>query len=422
MTWRPWWRTCGPWPTRSRENDVEPVLMTTAAGHDDRTAGRLLFLCCITGFACFFGSYLRIPVLPLLAASRGATAAQVGIINASFMLTAGLLAIPAGLLSDRLGRRPLLLGGLLVISCSSFLIPLSPGPLIMAAVYLLFGAGLSAFAPTMMSLVADITPRGRLGRAYSLYTAAVYTGMTFGPAAGGLLGRTIGLDRVFYVSGGLIMGALLFVLAFLPKTPPPSGEHRFSLRAALATLPGNRRLMACLLGTLGGCFGFGMFISFLPLHGRAVGLDSGHVGIVFACQALANALLRIPLGALSDRVDRGAMAAAGLFLFAAALATVGLCRGFIPLSLCAVVMGGGMGSGFTALGALVAEVVGPEQRGVALGLYNSCIYLGMMLSSATMGYVIHGVGYGNGFLAAGALVAGMTLLFSYRYRKAAAGG
>jgi sugar phosphate permease len=78
-----------------------------------------------------------------------------------------------------------------------------------------------------------------------------------------------------------------------------------------------------------------------------------------------------------------------------------------------------MGFGFTALGALVADVVSREQRGFALGMYNSCIYLGMMLSSATMGYVIHGVGFRNGFTTAGALVAGMTLLFRRRYRQAA---
>lgn len=386
----------------------------------NRSPGALLLCCCIIGVTCFFGAYMRIPVLPLFALSLGAGTAQVGMINAAFMLSAGFLAIPSGLLSDRLGQRTMLLSGLLIISCSSFLIPFSTGPLVLGVIYLFFGAGLAAFTPTMMSLVADITPRDHLGRAYSLYTSAVYTGMTFGPAAGGLVGRTWGLRGVFLISGGLVFSAALFSFFSLPRSElsrHPRGEFP-SIRGSLAALLVNHRLKSCLLGTIGGCFGFGMFVSFLPLHARALGLDPGQIGMVFATHAVANAFLRIPFGRLSDRIDRGAMAAAGLLLFALSLAAVGFCREFAALIVCAGVLGAGMGFGFTALGALVADVVSPEERGFALGMYNSCIYLGMMLSSATMGYVIHGVGYRNGFLLAGSLVAGMTLLFWRHYRDA----
>ena len=387
-----------------------------------RSPGVLLLICCVIGFVCFFGAYMRIPVLPLFALSLGAGTAQVGTITAAFMLSAGLLAIPSGLLSDRLGQRTMLLSGLLIISCSSLLIPFSTGPLVLGVIYLIFGAGLAAFTPTMMSLIADISPRDHLGRAYSLYTSAVYAGMTFGPAAGGLCGRAWGLREAFLVSGGLVFSAALFSFFFLPRSEPPSpsrGESP-SVRTSLAALMGNNRLKSCLLGTIGGCFGFGMFVTFLPLHARALGLDPGQIGVIFAAHALANAFLRIPFGRLSDRVDRGNMAAAGLLLFALALAAIGLCRGFAALMVCAGFLGTGMGFGFTALGALVADVVSPEERGFALGMYNSCIYLGMMLSSATMGHVIHRVGFRSGFLIVGTVVAGMTILFWLRYRQAAA--
>lgn len=382
---------------------------------------RFLLICCTIGAICFFGAYMRIPVLPLYAASLGAGAAQVGMINAAFMLSAGLLAIPSGLLSDRVGQRPMLLGGLLLMSASSLLIPASRGPLLMAAIYLLFGVGLAAFTPTMMSFVADVTPRSQLGRAYSWYTTAVYCGMTFGPAAGGLLGRTLGLGRVFLVSGGLIFIAFLFSLAYLPKSASERQEQgdRLSVRHSLKELLNNRRLLSCLLGTIGGCFGFGMFVSFLPLHARDQGLNAGQVGIVFASQALANALLRIPFGRLSDRVERGLMSACGLFLFAVALAAIGLLRDVASLSACAALLGLGMGVGFTALGALVADVVSRELRGLAMGLYNSCIYLGMMLSSAVMGGVIRGIGFRSAFMLAGGLTCTLTALFYFLFRGAA---
>jgi MFS family permease len=392
-----------------------PMTETTATPHQ----GRHLLVCCAIGFFCFFGAYMRIPVLPLFAASLGAGTAQVGMINAAFMLSAGLLAIPAGLLSDRLGRRTMLLGGLLTISCSSLLIPVSSGPLMLAMVYLLFGVGLAAFTPSMMSLVADITPRSQLGRAYSMYTTAVYVGMTFGPAVGGFLGRLLGLGRVFLVSGGLIMLVLLLALATLPRSGTRSlhDEELHSLRTSMTVLLGNKRLIACLTGTVGGCFGFGMYISFLPLHARFEGLDATHIGMIFAAQAAANALLRIPFGRLSDRTDRGVMAAAGLMLFALALGATGFFRTSFSLSASAAILGTGMGFGFTALGALVADVAPRELRGLALGLYNSCIYLGMTLSSATMGIVINTVGFRNGFLISGFVSLVMTMIFYFLYRQ-----
>lgn len=121
--------------------------MTQSTAPTPRFNAGALLACCTVSFACFFGSYLRIPVVPLYAAEIGASTAQVGAINAAFMLMAGLLAIPSGLLSDRIGRRAVILGGLLIIAGSSFLLYLSTTPGEMIGVYLLFGIGLAAYSP-----------------------------------------------------------------------------------------------------------------------------------------------------------------------------------------------------------------------------------------------------------------------------------
>ncbi|HEY6873664.1 MAG TPA: MFS transporter [Geobacteraceae bacterium] len=388
-----------------------------------RPARALLVLCAV-GFTGFFASYLRIPVLPLLAASLGGNPGQVGAINAAFMLSAGLLSIPAGILSDRAGRRPVLLGGLGLLSLSSFLIALCATPQQMAAVYLLFGAGLAAFAPTMMSLVADTAPPELLGRAYGWYTTAVYAAMACGPAAGGFLVRGVGLRGVFLVAGGL----LCLLCAAAPAVTPLDSAHRGSaplrhLPATILRLLANRALLASLFATLGGCFGFGMFITFFPLHARASGLGPERIGLVFAVQAIVNVLSRIPVGRLGDRTgNRGALAAAGFVLIAAATALIGACTTALTLSLCGALLGTGMAIGFTAIGVIIAAAVDRQFRALAMGLYNSCIYLGMMASSAVMGGVIHAAGYRVGFLAGGGVGAALTLLFVVLYRRGAENG
>lgn len=150
------------------------------------SAGRVLLTTCVIAFVCFFGSYMRIPIAPLFAISLGADTVQVGLINSAFMIMAGGLSIPTGLLSDRIGRRRPLLTGLVLLSGSSFLLAVSQSPLQMGCIYLLFGIGLAALSPTLMSYVADITPPEALGQAFGGYTMALYSGMTLGPAIGGL--------------------------------------------------------------------------------------------------------------------------------------------------------------------------------------------------------------------------------------------
>src|ERR1039458_2691964 len=92
-------------------------------------------LLCLIGFAAFFSSYLRIPVMPLFAATLGAGPAQVGSINGAFMLTAGLLSIPAGLLADRFGRKVPIIAGFNATAASSLLVARCHLPGEMATVY-----------------------------------------------------------------------------------------------------------------------------------------------------------------------------------------------------------------------------------------------------------------------------------------------
>ncbi len=372
---------------------------------------------CLIGFLTFLSSYLRMPVLPLYAATLGAGHAQVGIINGFFMLTAGLLSIPAGLLADRIGRKLPIVIGIIAIAVSSLLIPLCKLPLQMAAVYILFGVGLAAFAPGMLSLVADVMPPGRLGQAYGWYTTAIYIAMTVGPATGGFLAKGIGLRNVFVVSGILSTCVALLALLLLPKSPPSRTSDVHSILAGSFDLLHNRWLFACLIATVGSCVGFGVFLTFLPLYAASCGHDPAQVGLVFAAQALTNVVCRIPIGKISDSLDRRWIVASGLFCLAIALGTMGQVGQLTYLMLCAIALGMGMALSYTAIGALIAEQVPALQRGLAMGMYNSCIYLGMMTGSTVMGVALKKIGYPLGFAVAGVVALVALCWFAYILRN-----
>ena len=368
-------------------------------------------LLCLIAFAAFFSSYLRIPVMPLLAATLGANPAQVGSINGAFMLTAGLLSIPFGLLADRIGRRWPIIFGIAATALSSILVALCRQPGDMVAAYVLFGAGLAAFAPGMLSLVADVMPPQLIGQAYGWYTTAIYVAMTLGPATGGYLAKTAGFRQVFVISGSLLALVTLLALLVLPQGAP---RHKSNIHAALSASFGllhNRRLLACLLATVGSCIGFGVFLTFLPLYATQQGYDAAHVGLIFAAQAVTNVVGRVPIGKLSDRVERRQLVAVGLLCLAISLIALGQFVQIGQMVACAVVMGVGMALTFTAIGALVAELVPAVQRGLAMGMYNSCVYLGMMAGSTVMGHALKRIGYTTGFIAAGAVVLVTLVLF-----------
>jgi MFS family permease len=289
----------------------------------------------------------------------------------------------------------------------------------MAAAYLLFGVGLAAFIPSMLSQVADSFPVEKLGQAYGWYSTAMYVAITLGPATGGYLGKHLGLRQVFYLSSGLLFLVALFSLALLPRSSISRKSEPKAVLAASFSLFRNRALVACLLVTCGAAMGFGIFISFFPLYASRSGLDPAQVGLVFAAQAITNVFSRIPVGIAADRFDRRWIVSFGILFFAAGLSLLGLFRHTASLSLCAVVLGVGMAFTFTAVGALIAESVPPLQRGLAMGMYNSSVYLAMMAGSTLFGVCISVVGYPAGFgLGALAALAGLgAFLLVVRFRS-----
>ncbi|MGC9966969.1 MAG: MFS transporter [Syntrophobacteraceae bacterium] len=361
----------------------------------------LILVSCVVGLGCYTAAYMRIPVLPLFARSLGAATVEIGLINSSFMLAAGVFAMPLGIVSDRLGRKPVAMAGLLVSALSSFLLAFSRTPAQMMAIYVLAGIGIAAFGPTMMSFVADFSPATHLGRSYGWYTMAMYGGMSLGPAIGGIFAYLLGYERVFTISAILSLIMLSIVLLTFPgqKSLRSSSLQKRGSGKKIKALLKNRLLLACWLVTLFSCFGLGVFITFLPLHASDHGIGAGEIGLIFAAHALVNALGRIPFGYLSDWIsDRSILVLTGLLGYSISIAGTGFSTSPAMFFASAFAMGISMGVAFTAIGAMISEMVPADFRGLAMGGYNTCIYIGMMLSGLIMGVVAHSFGFRTCFL------------------------
>ncbi len=95
--------------------------------------------------------------------------------------------------------------------------------------------------------------------------------------------------------------------------------------------------------------------------------------------------------------DRKILVVIGIIGFAVAMAGFGVARTAGHFMMFAIALGVSMGLAFTSVGALIAETVDPESRGLAMGGYNTCIYFGMMLNSVLMGTLIQTIGFKYAF-------------------------
>jgi MFS family permease len=365
----------------------------------------LLTVCCLVTFGCYFAVSMRLPVVPLYASGFGVGTSEIGMINASFYLMAGLLALPSGILSDSLGRKRLAVCGTSVLFAGMLLLYFSRSFVFLSGIYLLLGVGIAAFGPTMMSWVSEISPPTHLGRAYGWYTTALFCGLGMGPAAGGALGAWLGLRPVFLISATLVAVMIWAVQWFLPAPKAPTDQAIEKPRQALNWRPmlTNRRLLGCWLATFGANIIGGAFFTFLPLLAHEKGLDVGQIGIIYLVQSVANALARIPFGTISDRIGRRKyQALLGAVLVSFSIAGFAPAASFGHFLLAAVSLGVSLAIAFTSIGALIAETTEPRYRGLAMGGYNSFIYFGLMAGSIGLGPLIEAIGFGSGFLLAAA--------------------
>ena len=374
--------------------------------NETRSFAALLTICCLVTFACYFAVSMRLPVVPLYAKSVGITTAQIGVINAVFYLMAGLLAVPSGALSDHFGRKRLAVGGAIILCAGMLLLYIGHSYLQLAGIYLLLGVGLAAFGPTMMTWVAEISPSTHLGRAYGWYTTAIFCGLGLGPAAGGAMGAWLGYPPVFLTGAVLVAVDIWALKRLLPLESPPVDDAAQRLRWAddMSRVLSNRPLIGCWSAALGANVIAGVFFTFLPLLAHRRGLSVGEIGIVFLVQAVTNAVSRIPFGQISDRFGhRNHQALAGIVMVTLAIVGFVPATAFYQFLIAAVGLGVSLAVAFTSIGALIAETTTPAIRGLAMGGYNSAIYFGLMAGSMGIGPLIEAVGFGKGFVLAGAV-------------------
>ena len=297
-----------------------------------------------------------------------------------------------GSLADRVGARPVLVGGLLAFVVASAAFVIAGNPAWVGVARFGQGAAAAAFSPAAGVLVSRLTPPGAQGRGFGRYGAWKGLGYTLGPLLGGVLIAAGGYDLLFATLAGLGVAVAGWAQAMVPGVAPlPRTRQTVADLARRLTSPGFvRPTLALAAGT--GALSVG--VGFLPVIGADRGLTPLITGAIVSLLALAAALVQPRAGRARDdgRIGDRTGLTTGLIVTAAGCAAV-LIPGIAGLIAAAVLIGVGVGL-ITPIGFAYLAANSPTER------------LGQTMGSAEVGREL---GDAGGPLLVGALAAGITL-------------
>ena len=375
-------------------------------------------LLCSAGLSAIFSSTIaKSPVLPLFASHLGANPATVGSVAAVSAFTGVLFSIPVGMLSDRLGRRKMLLFSAIVFATAPFLYLFVTKLWQLALVRFYHGLATAAFVPVAMAHVADLFHNER-GEKMGWFSTATLLGRFMAPLAGGTLigflafNPMLSYRAVYMLCGVTGVLALIFILrVHEPEKNAPYHRSWAETLEALGTVMTNRLILVTCGAEAGILFAYGAFETFLPLYALKMGLNAYEVGICLSAQVISLALTKPLLGRFSDRYGRPPQIFAGMLLGAISIGCFAIFDTFVPFLVLSVVFGISMSTLTSATSAFIADM-SQSARGSAMGILGSIMDIGHSTGPIVAGASAAYLGYHFSFITASAVLTGMAFFFA----------
>lgn len=377
----------------------------------------------VAGLCFWAGLAGLLPNLPLYIETFDANGQQIGLVMASFAV--GLLAFRPLMarLTDRQGRKPVLLIGISAIALGpiGYLAvqylptttlnfpsgPINSAVLMLMLVRAFHGLSIAAFATAYSALIADLAPPGHRGELIGYMSLANPVGMALGPALGGYFQENFVMAFLSMTAIGCV-GLLCVLLSREPEREPgPEAEQNLPNKSKqvfwslIFTPP--IRIPALILLLVG--LAFGSLVTFVPLYARESGL-AVNIGLIYTMSAIASFAIRLLAGRASDRYGRGRFISLGLLFYSLSMLTLWLANSVPMVLLAGALQGAGGGTLIPIIGALMADRSRPNERGLTFGLCLTGFDVGIAVAGPLAGQIADLSSYRTAFGLAGL----MTLL------------
>ncbi len=338
----------------------------------------------------------------------GASVALVGLVEGIGEATAAIVKVFSGALSDYLGKRKALavLGyGMAVVTKPLFPLAGSIGTVLFARFVDRVGKGIRG-APRD-ALLADIAPEEIRGAAFGLRQTMDTVGAVIGPLlAIALMTWLMGdMRAVFWVAViPAVLSVMVLVLFVREPAPQASGAAGGKTKFDWSSLTVFPRRYWWLVGVSAFLALARISEAFLILRAETVGIGLAYVPVVMVVMSAVYSLSAYPAGAISDKLGRPAVFFAGNALMVAADLVLAFCGGVESFLMGVALWGLHMGLTQGLIVTMIADTVGPHQRGTAFGLSSLIAGAAILLSSVAAGVLWDAFGPAAAFLASAAAI------------------
>ena len=359
----------------------------------------------VTVFIDLLGFGIIIPLLPFYAESFGASAFAIGLLGTSYSLMQFLFSPIWGRWSDRIGRKPIILVGLLG-SCVSYVMLALADSLLLLFVARIVGGIAGANIPTAQAYIADVTTPENRAKGMGLVGAAFGLGFIFGPALGGLLSR-YGPQTPMWVAGALCLANFIAAWFLLPESRVESASTRTLGRIeAFRHAMTNPTLLLILALYFIVTMAFSGFEATFALFSEArFGYTATSIGFLFTFIGVVLALIQgVLVGKVVKRIGEWRLIPMAIFAISASIGMIPFAWN-VPTLLAALgLLAVGMGFNNPALSSMVSRLAHADDQGGILGLASSLASLGRVVGPAWGGYLYDAYGMTTPYLSAAALM------------------
>lgn len=400
----------------------------SAVGHleappaaDARHPRSALVKLCAAAFVAY-GSYAicRAPLLPLFARELGAGPSLVGVVMGASTLTGVFLKLPAGALSDLLGRKRLLIVAASVFAALPFSYLAVTTLAVLVLLRAVHGSATAIFGPVASASLSDVAPRDRRAAWMTTYSTVQGAGQAMGPVLAGYLIASGRFDLAFVASGVIGLGAPLLVARLAGA--PPAAQARPSWRELANGVIEVARNRLVLITSAAHAAQFvlnGALSAFLPLYGSDVlGLSGRELGWLFGLQTVTTLAARPAIGRLSDRVGRRPVIVCGLTLCGVAVFALPLSVGLSTVIPAIVLYAAGVATTTSATSAYITDLTRRSRYGAAHGVFGTIYDIGDALGPLVGGLLVASIGYARTFQLMALLALAAAVVFAVLTRGA----
>jgi len=361
-------------------------------------------------FVAVLGFSLVAPIFPLYAMSLGASYTLLGLVVSVYGAVQLLTQIPIGRLSDRTGRKWLLILGLITFTILPPLYIYATNAYILLPIRILGGIGASAVWPLAMALIID-QAEGK-GRAMGWYNASFFSAVAFGPLIGGGLYDLYGLKAPFYFWAFLGVTSVVTVLI---KVREPA---RHNVSSSMKSDPPRENLiLSGYRATFVACCGVVMWVgivggfntTMLPGYASRFGISMTEIGLIYLVYGGTTALSNIYFGRQADRGRRKLLIFAGCLSGMVSFALLPSASNLLQVILLYAALGTGLGIGNPAAAAIIADATCTSRRGEIFGLFNTSRMMGVVIGPLIAGIIADTYGV-NGAIEAFTVIAAIITL------------